>query len=343
MNFTIDTTTNVLNNTAGMALVGKVFNDIGLDLPNHSLISSQENQTIKIMAGLIAQGRSSYAEVDLFRNDPLFQQALEFDSVYAPETIRIYLDRLAGRFTPYVLSALETVNMNLLGRVKMTPIKTELGPYLFVDIDVSPMDNSGTRKEGVGRTYKGCDGYAPIFSYIGAEGYMLNCELRPGTQHCQKGTPEYLEKNLKIIEKLSPSDLVLIRMGSGNDAFTTLSVLMQSDNIFLVKRKLRRESRMRWLDIALSMGECEETREGKVVYTGVLTGSHPKAEENDELPDVDQVYQVTIRSIDKKGKQILQQRDENDALQAAAVMQQALVVDVTAAVSLLAAGISYKM
>jgi len=39
MNFTIDTTTNVLNNTAGMALAGKVFNDIGLDLPNHSLIS----------------------------------------------------------------------------------------------------------------------------------------------------------------------------------------------------------------------------------------------------------------------------------------------------------------
>ena len=160
MNFTIDTTTNVLNYTAGMALAGKVFSDIGLDLPHHSLISPQEKQTIKSMAGLIVQGRSSYAEVDLFRNDPLFQQALEFETVYAPETIRIYLDRLAGRFTPNVLSALETVNMNLLLRVQMTPIKTELSQYLPVDIDVSPMDNSGTHKEGVGRTYKGCDGYA---------------------------------------------------------------------------------------------------------------------------------------------------------------------------------------
>ncbi len=88
------------------------------------------------MAGLIVQGRSSYAEVDLFRNDPLFQQALEFDTVYAPEIIRIYLDRLAGRFTPYVLSALETVNINLLGRVQMTAIKTELSQYLPLDIDV---------------------------------------------------------------------------------------------------------------------------------------------------------------------------------------------------------------
>ncbi|MCK5251276.1 MAG: transposase [Spirochaetaceae bacterium] len=73
----------------------------------------------------------------------------------------------------------------------------------------------------MGRTYKGCDGYAPIISYIGSEGYMLNCELRPGTQHCQKGTPEYLKKNLTLIEKLAPSDPILIRMDSGNDAFTS--------------------------------------------------------------------------------------------------------------------------
>lgn len=150
MKFNIKTTTNVLNNSAGIALPGKVFRKIGLDLPNHSLLSHQERVTIKTMAGLIVQGRSSYAEVDLFRNDILFQHALGFDTVYAPETIRIYLDRLAGRLTPYVLSALETVNMNLLQRVKMTPIKTKIGLYLPVDIDVSPMNNSGTKKEGMG-------------------------------------------------------------------------------------------------------------------------------------------------------------------------------------------------
>lgn len=32
-------------------------------------------------------------------------------------------------------------------------------------------DNSGTKKEGVSRTYKGTDGYAPIFAYMGQEGY----------------------------------------------------------------------------------------------------------------------------------------------------------------------------
>jgi hypothetical protein len=49
------------------------------------------------------------------------------------------------------------------------------GRSSYVDIDVSTLDNSGSHKEGVSRTYMGTDGYAPIFSYIGAEGYMLDC------------------------------------------------------------------------------------------------------------------------------------------------------------------------
>jgi hypothetical protein len=35
--------------------------------------------------------------------------------------------------------------------------------WLTVNIDVSPMDNSGSHKEGVSCTYKKFDGYAPIF------------------------------------------------------------------------------------------------------------------------------------------------------------------------------------
>ena len=52
--------------------------------------------------------------------------------------------------------------------------------YVPVDIDVTPFDNSKTKKEGVSRTYKGYDGYAPIMAYIGTEGYLINAELREG-------------------------------------------------------------------------------------------------------------------------------------------------------------------
>ena len=52
-------------------------------------------------------------------------------------------------------------------------------------MDVSPFDNSGTKKEGVAWTYKEVDGYAPNFAYLGEEGYLIHCELREGKQHCQ--------------------------------------------------------------------------------------------------------------------------------------------------------------
>ena len=104
------------------------------------------------------------------------------------------MEKIAKVAKEHTLKALDGVNLNLLKREHYTTIKTETAQYIPVDIDVSPMDNSRTKKEEVSRTYKGMDGYSPIFSYIGKEGYMLGCELRPGKQHCQKNTPEYLEK-----------------------------------------------------------------------------------------------------------------------------------------------------
>jgi len=53
------------------------------------------------------------------------------------------------------------------------------------------MDNLRTRKEGVSRTYKDCDGFAPMAVYLGEEGYCIDLELREGKQqHCQKGNPD---------------------------------------------------------------------------------------------------------------------------------------------------------
>jgi len=40
-------------------------------------------------------------------------------------------------------------------------------------------------KEGASPTYKHFDGYHPIFTYIGREGYMINTELREGKPPAQ--------------------------------------------------------------------------------------------------------------------------------------------------------------
>lgn len=300
---TIDTTRNILNSTAGIALAGKIFKDIGLDFSNDQILSKQEINIIQTMAGQLIQGRTRYAEVDLFRHDALFKNVLSLDFVYAPETVRLYFERLANTCKGHTLNSLEQVNLNLLSKVELTPINTEVSSYVPVDIDVSPMDNSRSKKEGVSRTYKGHDGYAPIFSYIGSEGYMLGCELRPGSQHCQKNTPKYLEKTLTNINELDLITPILLRLDSGNDAFENMELLLESGHYFLIKKNLRREPREIWLELAMALGECNTPREGKRVYTGVLTGSHPNADKN--LPEVDQVFRVTVRESDHNGNLLI--------------------------------------
>ena len=55
--------------------------------------------------------------------------------------------------------------------------------YTAVDLDTFAMDNSSTKKDLVGRTYAGVDGYCPFAVYLGSLGYCLELALRPGVQH----------------------------------------------------------------------------------------------------------------------------------------------------------------
>jgi len=52
-----------------------------------------------------------------------------------------------------------------------------------VSLDINPfvIDNSDTRKEGVGHTYTGVDSYPPIGAYLGNAGYCVGMELRKGS------------------------------------------------------------------------------------------------------------------------------------------------------------------
>lgn len=81
--------------------------------------------------------------------------------------------------------------------------------YVPVDIDVTPFDNSKTKKEGVSRTYKGFDGYAPIMAYIGTEGYFVKTQLRIGKQHCQKETPDFLRETIELCRQLTDKPLLI--------------------------------------------------------------------------------------------------------------------------------------
>jgi hypothetical protein len=76
--------------------------------------------------------------------------------------------------------------------------------YTPVDLDTFAMDNSGTAKELVGRTYAGVDGYCPFAVYLGSLGYCLELALRPGVQHSALESEYNFERALPMAANLVP-------------------------------------------------------------------------------------------------------------------------------------------
>jgi len=105
-------------------------------------------------------------------------------------------------------------------------VSTSKGELTPLDIDVSPFDNSKTKKEGVSRTYKCNDGFAPIFTYLGKEGYQVNVEFREESQHSQKNAPTFLRETIRYAKMITNKG-ILVRLDSGNDSFDNIAVCIE--------------------------------------------------------------------------------------------------------------------
>lgn len=180
---------------------------------------------IKAYVGLLCMGKSDFDAIEALRADAFFRDALDLALVPSSPTLRQRLDAL-GQTHDSALSALDEANARLLRRAKprLTPLASG---HLAVDFDVFTLDNSGTAKQGVGRTYRGFDGYAPIAGYVGEEGYCLGLELRPGTQHSACDTPDFLHRLLPRARALTDRPL-LVRADAGFDGAAIFAAIAQA-------------------------------------------------------------------------------------------------------------------
>ena len=255
--------------------------------------------------GLLCQGKTEYDTVHEMQDDPdFYKTALGITRrIPSAETLCQRMDDIGSSLRPQILEA----NIDMFHIHQMGPSALTSGE-VPVDIDVTPFDNSKTKKEGVSRTYKGFDGYAPIMAYIGTEGYLVNTELREGRQHCQKGTPGFLKETLRLSRKLTENPL-LIRMDSGNDAKENLGILLEAGVWYIIKRNPRNtETKTGWLEMVKNCCKDIRTpRDGKTVYIGSSWRNVEYITENGEHRDIDRriVYEVIERTIDHNGQILL--------------------------------------
>ena len=257
----------------GIGLVGEILERAGFQEQFRNVRSDNKRSRKQIdcgaimttFIGLLCMGKPDFDAIAEFQNDAAYYQtALHLTKGFpSSATLRQRMDEIGKTQREEILG----FNTHLLksNHVEPTALKNGMIP---LDMDVTPMDNSNTKKEGVSFTYKKFMGYAPMMAYIGKEGYLVNTELREGKQHCQSGTPEFLRQTMNLCRKITDKP-VLVRLDSGNDAAENVGILLENGAYYVIKRNLRKEDRNEWAENIRSWcKDIREPREGKKVYVG---------------------------------------------------------------------------
>jgi Transposase DDE domain group 1 len=299
-----------LTPTAGLALVGHFLKtlapalaDVDAALPVRTGVPTSD--IVRSYLGLLVQGKSDFDAIENLRQDKFFKQALGIGLLPSSPTLRQRMDAHAEPLSGQVVPMIE----RLLARHAPDYGTLPCG-WLPLDIDTFAMDNSGTAKEGVGRTYAGVDGYCPLAVYLGSHGFSLDLVLRPGTQHSVKHTDDDLRRIVPMAQRLSaagPKAPLLARLDSGFDSSALMACIEQMNQPdlpqidWIIKWNPRSTDAAQMVDELDAAGTAwEHPRTGKRVAIWEQTVEVPGVQRT-----VRRVLRLVERTIGSRGQHLI--------------------------------------
>ncbi len=304
-----------LSGQAGLALIGKYLKRINFNAlvdpvyPVQSKFGGIANSDIlKSYLGLLCLGKNDFDAIEGQRKDRFFARALGLRAVPSSPTLRQRLDTHAAAWFELV----DRLNAAVLDmKIEGKPIDFGVLPcgYAPLDVDTFAMDNSGTAKELVGRTYAGVDGYCPLAAYLGTQGFCLELALRPGTQHSASETEYNIERVLPLAAKVTTAPL-LFRADSGFDSAKLMCAIGQQaktlgrEVTFIIKWNPRAtpvesiaaarvaNARTAWVQLREGKRQCLWSEAVNIGHEGSAVQAR-------------RVYRLSERTIDKRGQQML--------------------------------------
>jgi hypothetical protein len=268
----IKTTDKNFVNHAGLSFIAIFLNDSRIS-DRINIISKIKKKSgvisdydiVKTYIALICLGKTNFDDVEQYRNDRYFKKALKLKTVPSAPIMRQRLEKYGEE----MWTALRLINLEIV-KPYFSGESTEVDgkQYIILESDVTPFDNSYTQKEGVARTYKNFFGFAPMMSYAGSSGFMINNELRNGDAHSNcPGTDKYFAETINLAKELGSYPLLSI-MDSGNDDAKLISQFVDQGTEFIIKRNLRREPLNKYINYAKDNYELKRVDEktGRTTY-----------------------------------------------------------------------------
>ena len=302
-----------LSSHAGLAFIGKYLKRVNVNAlidPAFPVRSGVANSDIlKSYVALLCLGKSDFDAIENFRENAFFMRALGLHTVPSSPTLRQRMDTHASSWFELV-SKMNHMLLNSRINGKAIDFGTLACGYTPVDLDTFAMDNGATRKELVGRTYAGVDGYCPFAVYLGHLGYCLELALRPGVQHSASESEYNFERALPMAASLVTTPL-LVRADSGfcslklMQAITTHASALQREIAFIIKWNPRTcpveaiaakrvgDTSTQWVSERAGKREC--LWQEALALADVGSTANPAR----------RIYRLTERTIDKHGHALL--------------------------------------
>ena len=292
---------------SGLALVGLALNRFTslssalavMDAPG-DLIAGID--IIRSYCALLAQGKSDFVAVEQYRKDDFFRESLGNKDVPSEGTMRQRIDEYAKQ----ILAAVSWASIEFLERTK-APLTTISTGHIPLDLDGFVLDNSGSKKEKVERTYQQVDDYLSLPAYLGQEGWMVNQHLLPGSQHPQNGFIAFIRETLGRIRQFCKQKL-LLRADSAHDAIANLAELSRHRRVdYVIKWNPRKQDKQAWAQRAFESGKVTTPRLGKRIAVFSVKEKHTftDADEIARTITLRRVMRVIERTTDKKGQMLL--------------------------------------
>lgn len=105
-----------------------------------------DRSVLMTMIGMLCNSRTDFNDVNLYQGDTIFAHSFYINQLPSEASLRQRLDELPEQCSH---SALRGFNQMLLKERTFGTVKAGHLNLVPVDIDVSPMDNSGSGKQGV--------------------------------------------------------------------------------------------------------------------------------------------------------------------------------------------------
>ena len=275
MKYEIEQTDEIISNNTGLVLVNNIMESTNfkqkINNKNYLKVQSREITNKDIFMsyiGILAQGRTEFERADEYRKNQYFKQALDIEKSPSCSILRQRFNAIGDIESNLkdMKKLIDETNVEILQtkNVELTPCYQKCVP---LDIDVTPMDNSGSKKEGVSYTYKKVEGFAPIMAYIGTEGYLMRSELREGKAHGQCAKTICFLKETIDLAKQTTKEPLLARTDCAHDCSDNVLLFTEKEVEFLMKKKnIVADKPEFYFHEAQEKGRKKETREGKERY-----------------------------------------------------------------------------